>query len=233
MEQVNESLKTIKIVEEVEFSAAYRWQHWIRALSIVILTVSGFYLAYPFLSPEINAEPTGFLYALFRSWHEIFGFVLLGVLIYKSFLFLFARKHSNERKAFIDFLNPMKWIKQVGYYLLITKHPPLKGAYNPVQFAAYIGFYLMMFALVITGLILYVHSYHDGLGGLLYEPMRSLEVMLGGLAVVRSLHHIVMWGVIIFVVVHVYMVIYNAIFSHEGAVDAIFSGHKWKRKDQD
>lgn len=232
MEQVNESLGKIKIVEEEEFGAAYRWQHWIRALSIVVLIVSGFYLAYPFLSPEVNAEPTGFLYALFRSWHEIFGFVLISAVIYKSFLFLFASKHANERRSLLDFLNPLKWIKQLGYYLLISKHPPLRGAYNPMQFFAYIMFYLMMLGLIVTGLILYVHVYHDGLGGLLYDPMRTIEVLLGGLPVVRSLHHILMWGVIIFIVVHVYMAIYNAIFGHEGAIDAIFSGRKWKRKEQ-
>jgi Ni/Fe-hydrogenase 1 B-type cytochrome subunit len=230
MKPLVESEENTKIVEEVEFGVAFRWQHWIRALSILILTVSGFYLAYPFLSPEVNAEPIGFLYALSRSWHEIFGFLLIAALLFKVYLFLFAPMHANERSSLVDFLNPIAWIRQIGYYLLINKHPPLRGAYNPVQFFAYIMFYLMMIALVITGLVLYVHVYHDGLGAFLYEPMRSIEVMLGGLSTVRSLHHILMWAVIIFVVVHVYMVVYNAIFSHEGAVDAIFSGHKWKKK---
>jgi len=218
------------IEQEMEFSATYRWQHWIRALSIVILTVTGFYIAVPFVTSVPNPEPTSFMQALFRSWHEIFGFVLTAVIIFKSYLFLFGRKHSMERRALLDVFNPVVWVKQIGYYLLISKHPKLKGVYNPLQFMAYVGFYLMMFILIITGLILYVNVYHDGLGGLLYGPMKSLEVMMGGLAVVREVHHIVMWGVILFVLGHVYMAVYNAVFGKEGAMDAIFSGMKWHKK---
>ena len=87
-----------------------------------------------------------------------------------------------------------------------------------------------MVILIITGLILYVHVYHDGLGAMLYDIMRYFEVMLGGLAWVRELHHIAMWGVILFVTVHVYMAIYNAVFGKEGSMDAIFSGLKWHKK---
>ena len=87
-----------------------------------------------------------------------------------------------------------------------------------------------MVILILTGLILYVHVYHDGLGGAIYGLMRSFEVMFGGLAVVRELHHIAMWGVILFVCVHVYMAIYNAVFGKDGSMDAIFSGLKWKKE---
>ena len=61
--------------------------------------------------------------------------------------------------------------------------------------------------------------------------MMSIEVMLGGLAWVRELHHIAMWGVILFVSVHVYMAIFNAVFRKDGSMDAIFSGMKWHQKD--
>jgi len=87
-----------------------------------------------------------------------------------------------------------------------------------------------MFLLIITGFILYVHVYHDGLAGILYDPMMSLEVMMGGLAMVREIHHIMMWGVILFVLGHVYMAIFNAVYGKEGAMDAIFSGLKWHKK---
>jgi len=218
------------IEQEMEFTSLYRWQHWIRALSIIILTVTGFYIASPFVTPIPNPEPTNFMQALFRSWHEIFGFVLIAVVLFKSYLFVFAKRYKDEMGSIKDFINPKVWAQQIGYYLLIAKHPHLKGTYNPLQFIAYLGFYVLMLILILTGLILYVHVYHDGLGGMLYDPMRSLEVMLGGLAWVRELHHIAMWGVILFVTVHVYMAIYNAVFGKDGSMDAIFSGMKWHKK---
>jgi len=234
MEKVNENnsieVKKSEIEQELEFSAGYRWQHWIRALSIVVLTVTGFYIAVPFVTPIPNAEPTNFMYALFRSWHIIFGFIMTWVILYKSYLFVFSRGHEMERNAIKDIFNIDIWKEQIGYYLFITKHPKLSGVYNPVQFLAYAGFYIMMFLLIITGFILYVHVYHDGLGGFLYDPMMSLEVMMGGLAMVREIHHITMWGVIIFVLAHIYMAVFNAVYGKEGAMDAIFSGLKWHKK---
>jgi len=219
-----------EIEQELEFAASYRWQHWIRALSIVVLTVTGFYIAVPFLTPAVNADPTNFMQALMRSWHIIFGFVLISVIIFKSYLFIFGRNNSIERKAIKDVLNPMIWIKQIGYYMLISKHPKLSGVYNPIQFMAYVTLYIMVFALIITGLIMYVHDFHQGLGGFLYAPMKSIEVMIGGLANVRVIHHILTWGIMLFVLGHIYMAVYNAVFGKEGGMDAIFSGMKWHKK---
>ena len=50
---------------EVEFSAVYRWQHWVRALSIVVLTITGFYIAVPFITPIASSQPDNFMQALF------------------------------------------------------------------------------------------------------------------------------------------------------------------------
>lgn len=218
-----------EIHQELEVTASYRWQHWIRAISIVVLTATGFYIAVPFINHIPNAEPTNFMNALFRSWHIMFGFVLTAVLIFKSYLFIFARGHKAERAAIKDLFNPKIWIKQIGYYSLVSKHPKLSGIYNPLQFMGYLTFYVMLIGIILTGLIMYVHVYHEGLGAVLYEPMRALEVILGGLGVVRQIHHILMWGIIIFVVGHIYMAIYNAVFGKEGGMDTIFSGLRWKK----
>lgn len=227
---VKEEKEECSIEQTKEFGPAYRWQHWIRALSILILTITGFYIADPIITPVASSQPDNFMYALFRSWHIIFGFVLTWIVFYKSYLFLFGKKNEMERKAFKDVLNLKVWLKQIGYYLLISKHPKLNGVYNPLQFMAYFAFYIMMFLLILTGFVLYVHVYHNGLGAFMYEPMRAVEVMMGGLAMVREIHHIAMWGVIVFILAHVYMAIYNAVFGKEGAVDAIFSGMKWHKK---
>ncbi|SFZ97887.1 Quinone-reactive Ni/Fe hydrogenase, cytochrome b subunit [hydrothermal vent metagenome] len=231
MEQVQKNVAPQATIEiEQEFTAGYRWQHWIRALSIVVLIVTGFYLAEPFMAPISNGEPTNFMQALFRFWHIVFGFLMISAVIYKSYLFVFGRKHKNERVSFWDVLNPVIWGKQMCYYLFVCKHPHLKGAYNPLQFAAYALFYVMMLILIVTGLILYINVYHNGLGAFMYEPMRQLEAMLGGLAWVRQLHHIVMWGVMIFMAIHIYLAIFNSIWGKEGGMDAIFSGQKWHKK---
>ena len=188
-----------KHIADYEFSIGLRLTHWIRAISIVVLSVSGFYLAYVFVSPAITGEPINFMNAKWRAVHQIAGFILIGCFIFKTYLFL-------------------------------GKHPHIQGTYNPLQFASYIFFYIVLFVICLTGLILYVNVYHDGLGGLLYTPMRAIEAWMGGLANVRQIHHIAMWIIFIFVVVHIYMAVFNAIKGKDGAMDAIISGYKFPKE---
>ena len=210
-----------------EFSIGLRLTHWIRALMIVVLTVSGLYIAYAFSAPVITGEPINFMNAKWRAVHEIAGFVLIGCFIFKLYLFIFDKSSHIERASFWDFINPRIWIAQIKYYLFMGEHPRLKGAYNSLQFIAYLGFYVMLAGICLTGLILYSHNYHEGLGGLIYEPMRWFEALMGGLANVRAIHHILNWGIVIFVCVHVYMAVFNAVKGKNGGMDAIVSGYKY------
>ena len=77
-----------------------------------------------------------------------------------------------------------------------------------------------------------MHMYQGGgLGLFLYNYLRPLEAMMGGLAMVREIHHIVMWGILIFLPIHVYMAIFNSIMGKEGSIDAIISGYKFIKND--
>ena len=217
---------------EFEFSAGLRWTHWLRAIAIAVLTVTGFYLTYVFIIPEASDEPILFLNAKFRMWHEIAGFLLIAVTLFKLYLFLIDKVSMKERIAFLDFISPKIWIQQIKYYLFMGEHPHLKGVYNPLQFIAYVGLYAMVFVISLTGLILYVHMYQGGgIGLFLYDFMRPIEAMMGGLAMVREIHHIVMWGILIFLPIHIYMAIFNSIMGKEGSMDAIISGYKFTKHD--
>ena len=217
---------------EYEFSIGLRVAHWLRAISIVILVGTGFYLSYVFQSPISNGEPTNFMQAKYRFVHEVAGFILLSCILFKVYLFFFDRISHKERVSLKDTLNPKVWIEQLKFYLFIGKHPHLKGCYNPLQFATYTLFYAVMFGIIITGLTLYVHVYHDGLGGFLYGILRPIEAMLGGLAEVRIYHRLLMWIVIVFVPIHIYMAVFNSLKGKDGSLDAIFSGYKYIRDDQ-
>jgi len=108
-----------------------------------------------------------------------------------------------------------------------------KGMYGPLQFLIYTLIMVFVVLASITGLILYVHLYHQGLGGLLYEPMKVIEHWMGGLSTVRLIHHITMWGFLIFVPIHVYMVVWSAIRFRHAALDVMFTGYDYHLKKKD
>ena len=112
---------------EFEFSAGLRWTHWLRAIAIFVLTVTGFYLAYVFIAPEASDEPILFLNAKFRMWHEIAGFLLIAITLYKTYLFCLDGISSKERVSFLDFMSPKVWFQQLKYYLFMGEHPHLRG----------------------------------------------------------------------------------------------------------
>lgn len=216
-----------KLSAVYEFSIGLRLTHWLRAVMITILTISGFYLAYVFVTPEFTTEPVNFMNAKWRAVHQVAGFVLIACFIFKLYLFIFDKHSRKELASLPDFLSPKIWIAQIKYYIFLGKHPHLKGVYNPLQFVAYFGFYIVLFVICLSGLVLYAHVYHDGLGGVIYEPMRAVEAMMGGLANVREIHHICMWIILIFVLVHIYMAVFNAVKQKNGGMDAIISGYKY------
>ncbi|TEY03583.1 Ni/Fe-hydrogenase, b-type cytochrome subunit [Campylobacter sp. US33a] len=217
---------------EYEFSIGLRLTHWIRAVAIVILVGTGFYLSYVFQSPISNGEPVNFMQAKYRLAHQVAGFVLIACVIFKIYLFFFDKLSHKERVSVRDIFSPKLWIEQIKFYLFLGKHPHLKGVYNPLQFVTYFFFYIIIMGIIVTGLILYTHVYHEGLGGFLYGILRPIEAMMGGLAEVRTLHRILMWIIIIFVFVHIYMAIFNAIKGRNGALDAIVSGYKFEKKEE-
>lgn len=217
---------------EYEFSIGLRLTHWIRAVAIVVLIVTGYYLSYVFQNPISTGEPTNFMQAKYRLVHQAVGFVLIGCIIFKIYLFFFDRVSRKERISLLDIFNIKLWINQIKFYLFLGKHPHIKGVYNPLQFVTYFFFYIVMVGIILTGLILYTHTYHEGLGGLLYDVLRPLESAMGGLADVRTYHRILMWVIMIFVPVHIYMAIFNAVKGKDGAMDAIISGYKFIKEEK-
>lgn len=214
-----------------EFSKLTRIFHWIRALTIFGLIATGFYIAYPFLAPDnFTGEPTGFLYALMRSWHLILGFLLIAVTIFRCYL-LFTKECALERRSILDFFNPLVWFGVLKSYLLFGGHPHLKGAYNPLQLATYLGVMFLIFAISLSGLVLYAHVYHQGLGGFIAPLMEPLEVLCGGIANVRLLHHILTWAFVIFIPIHIYMASWNSAKFPGAGVDTIFSGVKFEKDE--
>ncbi|EKF3490317.1 Ni/Fe-hydrogenase, b-type cytochrome subunit [Campylobacter jejuni] len=217
---------------EYEFSIGLRLTHWVRAIAIVILIGTGYYLSYVFQSPISNGEPVNFMQAKYRLVHQAVGFVLIACIIFKVYLFFCDKVSAKERRSVWDIFNIKLWIEQVKFYIFLRKHPHLKGVYNPLQFVTYFFFYLVMLGIILTGLILYTHTYHEGLGGLLYHILRPLEAAMGGLADVRTYHRILMWVIMIFVPVHIYMAIFNAVKGKDGAMDAIISGYKYIKEEK-
>jgi Ni/Fe-hydrogenase 1 B-type cytochrome subunit len=216
------------ITSKREWSVAIRWNHWLMAVSIAILIATGFFIADP--GTVAKGETVGkFFMGDIRFWHILFGVVLGFLFLWRLYLAFFSRFHADGK----DFLAWMNWkngVKQVRFYLFLSKEPPEHThLYGPLQSVAYASLLTMVFLLVLTGLIMMGAGYDAGLTALVYKIVKPLENWLGGLAMVRWIHHILMWGVILFLPVHVYMAFWHDVVFKEGTVSSMISGTVFRR----
>ncbi len=219
-------------VEHISFvyGSTNRVLHWIRAVVITGLTITGFYIASPFHSHgAVNHQ---LIYAQWVSWHLILGFILVTAGLLRLYLFFFGHDSASELRSLEDEFSLKSWIIQLKSYFFIGELLK-KGTYGPLQFFSYAMIMLLTLIASITGLILYIHIYHLGAGGFLYASMRLLEYWMGGLSNVRLIHHVTMWGFLIFIPIHVYMVIWSAIRFKHGGVDIMFTGYDYHLKKRE
>jgi len=217
-----------QVIPKKEWSVAIRWNHWIMAGLIFALIPTGFYIAEA-IPLSNSAETREMTEALF--FHNLFGIMLVFVFIWRIYLMFFSRFHADW-KDFFAFTNVKNFIKQIRYYLLISKEPPEHThLYGPLQALAYGGLLAMVFLIVLTGLILMgAAGYHGGLTALTYKILRPVESMMGGLAIVRFVHHILTWCFVLFIVVHTYMAFwYDTVFK-EGTISSMISGLVFRKE---
>jgi len=211
-----------------EWSVPIRINHWGMVISIFILIATGFYIAGPFTVYEGETVKKFFMGDV-RFVHILFGVFLSFIFIWRVYLAFFSKFHADWRDffAFTDWPNT---VKQLKFYALVSKEPAEhKYLYGPMQSLAYGGLMVMILFIVLTGVILMGAGYHAGLTGLIYKIVKPFENLVGGLAMVRWIHHILTWCFILFVVVHIYMAFWYDVMFRQGTVSSMISGIVYKK----
>jgi len=206
-----------------EWSAAIMINHWAMAISVLVLIVTGFYIATPFTIYS-GETVNKFFMGNMRYVHNLSGILLMFIFIWRAYLAFFSKFHADWKDffAWTDF--ECTW-DQIKFYLLVKKDPPKHCyLYGPMQSIAYSGLFLMIFLIVVTGLILMGAGYHAGFTAFCYNILKPVENMLGGLAIVRFVHHILTWLFILFIIVHIYMAFWYDAVLKEGTVSSMISG---------
>ena len=210
------------------FSPSLRIAHWIWALAISVLFITGIYIGNPFFIGNVGYSATfGDLHALtmnyIRLLHFSFGYILLAALILRFSIIPFRKA---DRLIIPKFWTKAYWenaFDTLKNYLFITKsHRPYIR--NPLARTAYFGLFLLLIFEVITGFAMYGRSNPGGFWDKLFG---WIIPALGGEYQVHRWHHIVAWLIILFVVIHVYMVIREDILEKDGEVSSMVNGNKF------
>jgi len=220
----------LKFRMKKEWWLAIRLIHWSVVITVFTLLISGFYIAYP-LSNGAGATADKFCMGNIRTLHTFFGVFLTFLMIWRAYLGLFAKFHARWHDL-LAWTNIHNLITQIKFYLLVSeKKPKHEYQYGPLQSLAYSGLIFLQIAIIMTGLIMVGANYHAGFSTGVGSLLKPIEIAMGGLAGVRLIHHIIAWGFILFIMVHVYMAIWIDVVYKEGTISSMVSGRVFRKVD--
>ena len=218
-----------------DYHWVYLWEwpiramHWAAAVSIVVLVVTGFYIAKPYFITGGEAS-AHYLMGWMRFLHFAAAGVFVATAIVRAY-WLFAGNQFERWRALFP-VTKQDWVnlvKQAKFYLMIQpeKAPHYLG-HNPLQQLSYTGLYLLAGAQVVTGFAMYGQSRP---GGLWYTLFGWVVPLLGGIQVVHFVHHVLMWAFLIFIPIHVYLALRADLLERTGTISSIISGGRFVRSD--
>lgn len=223
-----------RMIEEIYvWRLPVRLYHWINALSIVLLVLSGMYIAGPFLSAPVG-EATWYKQ---MSWARYLHFVVAFIFI-ANFLFrLYWALFGNDRYARFGGFRPWSpawWGKpfreQMEAYLFMRDREPNHVGHNPVAALAH---FLFIFCgstfMIVSGLAMYGENNPGGFTELLFGWMLPL---FGGSYTLHFAHHLMAWIFPVYVVFHLYAVFRHDIVDRTSVTSSIITGYKHKVEEE-
>jgi Ni/Fe-hydrogenase 1 B-type cytochrome subunit len=211
------------------YDAGVRIWHWVTALCILVLCITGYFIGSP-PPTQSGGETTGhFLFGYIRFAHFAAGMILGVAFLLRLYRMIFGGKHARQI-FYIPFWSIAWWkdvIGEIGWYLFLTKPKEYVG-HNPLaHLAMFLMFMLPMIVLLLTGFALYAES--AGVQSAWYSVFGWVFTTLGDSMTVHTWHHVAMWIVIIFAMVHMYMAIREDMTHRQTTISSMVSGWRFYR----
>jgi Ni/Fe-hydrogenase 1 B-type cytochrome subunit len=195
-----------------------RLTHWVTAGCIVVLSLTGAYIADPFLLP-----PGGAVMTTVRQIHMIAAITLLASGLLRTVWLLTGNRFARWSAFFPTTRRQLiEVFQQAAFYAFIRKEIPRILGHNQLAASAYLILWSLLLVETVTGFAL------DGLIG--SEPgATGFGWVLGilGPQLVRLIHHLVMWAILAISLFHLYSCVLVDHLERNGLLSSIFSGFKY------
>lgn len=216
------------------FSPGLRIWHWVNFLTIITLFITGLYIGNPFFLGPVGVEATyaykeGITMDFIRKIHFIAGYVLLASFIFRVIISLFSKR---DRLLFPAVWRRDYWtgLKEITlkYIFVMKEGEGQEYVRNACARTVYPLVYLAIFVMIATGFAMYGMSSPGGFWSYLFGWILRF---LGGEFMVHMWHHWLAWLIIVFAVLHVYLVIREEALKKNGELSSMFSGYKVFEKE--
>jgi len=206
-----------------------RLWHWINALALVVLAVTGYFIGNP---PVVTGGEASdhFLFGYIRFTHFSAGYVLAIGMAGRAYWALVGNQYAH--RLFVPEVYSRTWWQGVGHeirwYLFLVPEARKHVGHNPLAgLAIFVFFVLGSLFMIITGFALYGEGL--GAGSWADRGFGWVIPLLGGSQATHSWHHLGMWYLVVFMITHVYIVLREQFVSRQSMTSTMIDGWRtWK-----
>lgn len=207
-----------------------RLYHWINALSILLLGVTGFLIGRPLSLAYMPEASQQYWFGAVRFTHFLAGYVFLLNFLVRIYWGFAGNKYAawnqfipTKRKQFREMLDVLRVdVMQTQLRGTISiGHNMLAGTIY------FLSFWVFLFQAV-SGFGLYAATSH----ALPARLSAWIVPFLGGDMSTRQWHHAGLWFYVVFSLIHVYLVFYHDYVEGRGTTSSMVGGWKFERDDQ-
>ena len=218
----NERVQTVE--SAYVYEAPVRLWHWINALSITILAVTGYLISHPL--PSMPGEASEhFLMGYIRFTHFAAAYVFAVGFLGRIY-WAFVGNHHASQLFMLPVFQKRWWsevIFEAKWYLFLEKSPKKYVGHNPLaQLFMFLFITLGSLFMLVTGFALY--SEGTGQGSWADIGFGWVIPLFGQSQSVHSWHHLGMWWIVTFVIIHVYVAVREDIMSRQSMISTMVSG---------
>jgi Ni/Fe-hydrogenase 1 B-type cytochrome subunit len=227
------STQSSKLFPVYVWEAPVRIWHWVMAVCMLVLAVTGYLIGAPLESVGGEASEH-FLFGYIRFAH--FAAAYLFAVFFALRVIWAFRGNRFARELFsvpLKLFDARWWdglFDQTKYYLFMKSHARPWQGHNPLAAAGMFFMYVLGTVFMIcTGFAMYGEA--QGMQSWTFLVFTSWVMpLLGYSQMVHTLHHLGMWYLIAFTVIHLYMVVREDTMSDETVISTMFSGWRVAKK---
>ncbi len=198
-----------------------RLTHWLNFLSILTLGFTGYYIGAPFI---YAASETSFVMATMRFIHYVAAYVFTVSVLVRIYWWFVGNIHARWNQFVPSTLERCKNTVDTGmFYCFLKSELPHSPGHTGLAGVSYLFLFILFIIEILTGFAMYSQSHG---GGAIWTLMGGWLLSVFSAGFVRFIHHIIMWLIALFVILHVYISWHNDRIERNGLMSSIFSGYK-------
>ena len=204
--------------------------HWTIVVCVVVLAITGYFIGNPPFSNTQDAA-TIFTFGTIRFLHFLFAYILLAAFIFRIYWGFVGNQYARW-STMLPF-SGKKWKniwREIKYLFWPRTKLPVYTGHSPLANLTYLLLYLVVLFGIVSGFTMYAAAQYTPF----WRRIAAWGLALFGnnLNQVHFLHHFLLWIFAVFVILHLYMVVYTVVVSYTTEVDTMISGYKFVLKSE-